>query len=36
MPLTLESQKSEMPIPSFLKALYISSWDTIFDEDYND
>ena len=25
-----------MPVPSFLKALYISSWDTIFDEDYID
>ena len=25
-----------MPVPSFLKALYISSWDTIFDDDYAD
>jgi hypothetical protein len=34
--LTSNSCKQNMPVPSFLKALYISSWDTIFDDDYAD
>ena len=31
-----QESKTPLPVPSFLKALYISSWDTIFDEDYVD